>query len=82
MPTTRRAVRMKRKLPKGSRLQVYGFSMVEFGALFGMTPESAHRASKARMRRGKMVPPRFDPEDLDSIIAFALYRRRLKERRR
>lgn len=82
MPTTRRVVRMKRKPGKGSRLQVYGFSMVEFGALFGMTAESAHRASRPRTRRGQFVPPRFDPTDLESILAFALHRRRLKERRR
>ena len=81
MPTTtRRTVRMKRA-PKG-RVHVYGFSMVDFAELLGMTPASCVKAAKARMRRGKLVPPQFDPTDLVSIIDFARRRGRLKEPKR
>lgn len=77
MPTTtRRAVKMARS-PKGTRFQVYGFTMVEFGQLFGMTPASCAKAAKERTRRGKLVPPQFDPTDLKSIFAFACRRGRL-----
>lgn len=75
MPTLRRAVRMRRAPSK--RAHVYGFSMADFAELLGMTPASCVKAAKERMRRGKLVPPQFDPTDLQSIIDFARRRGRL-----